>query len=229
MIAGIHFLATHARMSYAFARDGGLPWSKYLYKLDSKKIPIRALWMVVAVDFLILIPSLYSERLYEAINSIGTVGTYISYSIPIALRLYKGKDFEPGPFSLGWFGLPCAVISVIWLLSASIALMLPIVNIQWDPALYASYTDYVYDYLSFFNWSPVMVFLIMFSAGLAWIVNVRRWFKGPKSDLNMETLEDFDLDTGKIMNVMEEKMPLFEGEHGSNDGTLNGSHCSKEE
>jgi amino acid transporter len=178
-------------MSYAFARDGGLPWSSYLYKLDSKKIPIRALWVVCVIDLLILLPSLYSERLYEAINSIGTVGTYISYSIPIFLRLFK-RDFEPGPFTLGKFSRPIGIISCIWLIGSSIALMLPIVHIRKED--YLDYQSYVYDTLAHFNWSPAMVFVISFLALLAWIVNVRKWFTGPKRDMDLDNLEDEDMD-----------------------------------
>lgn len=67
-------LATHARMSYAFARDGGLPGSFYLYYLDEKKIPTRALLVIVILNVLLIVPSLVSASLFSAINSIGTVG-----------------------------------------------------------------------------------------------------------------------------------------------------------
>ena len=75
-------IATHARMSYAFARDGGLPFSYYLYHLDEQKIPIRALVMIVIIDGLLIVPSLLSSSLFAAINSIGTVGMFAFSFLP---------------------------------------------------------------------------------------------------------------------------------------------------
>ena len=38
---------------------------------------------------------------YFAITSICTVGLYLAYILPVYLRLRKGADFKPGPWSLG--------------------------------------------------------------------------------------------------------------------------------
>jgi amino acid transporter len=61
-------------MTYAFARDGGLPASSYLYFLNESKIPTRALLIIIILDAILIVPSLLSASLFAAINSIGTVG-----------------------------------------------------------------------------------------------------------------------------------------------------------
>ena len=39
----------------------------------------------------------------------------IAYCIPIAARFLGENDFTPGPFNLGRFSLPVAVIAVLWM------------------------------------------------------------------------------------------------------------------
>ena len=65
-------------MSYAFARDGGLPGSFWLYHLNEKKLPIRALLVIILLDAILIVPSLVSASLFSAINSIGTVGKFLN-------------------------------------------------------------------------------------------------------------------------------------------------------
>ena len=49
--------------------------------------------------------------------SISTIGLYISYMIPIFLRLTISRaDFVSGPFSLGIFSLPVGITAVLWVL-----------------------------------------------------------------------------------------------------------------
>lgn len=45
--------------------------------------------------------------------------------IPITLRVVRHNYFKPGPFSLGRFGIPVALIACLWLVFASIVLLLP--------------------------------------------------------------------------------------------------------
>lgn len=49
--------------------------------------------------------------------SISTIGLYISYMIPIFLRLTICRlNFVPGPFSLGIFSIPVGITAVLWVL-----------------------------------------------------------------------------------------------------------------
>ncbi|KAJ3024553.1 UNVERIFIED_CONTAM: hypothetical protein HDU68_008016 [Siphonaria sp. JEL0065] len=61
-------IVTHARMTFAFSRDGALPGSKWLHKLGENFVPLRATLVIVLIDAAILLPSLYSATLYAAIN-----------------------------------------------------------------------------------------------------------------------------------------------------------------
>ncbi|TPX50750.1 hypothetical protein SeMB42_g01234 [Synchytrium endobioticum] len=169
--------ATHMRQSFAFSRDHGLPFSAWLHYVDpTTQIPIRILYVLAVLDFLLLLPLLQSLVFFSAINSIGVTGTYICYSLPIGLRFIRAHHFPKGPFNLGWWGIPNALISLVYLLMASVALILPTENAPLPPATAVS------EYLRRFNWAPAMVGGLGVLLGLAWVAGVRDHFKGPKID-----------------------------------------------
>ncbi|GAB5593962.1 hypothetical protein Unana1_08862 [Umbelopsis nana] len=82
--------ATQARQCYAFARDGALPGSAVIRRLSKHhKVPINALLVVAACNAIIILPALGSSVALNAIVSIGTVGGYLTYLIPITLRIVR--------------------------------------------------------------------------------------------------------------------------------------------
>jgi amino acid transporter len=101
-----------SRMVYAFARDGGLPGSKWLKQVDHKhRSPVYAIWAVVALS---IAATLYSPA-FAALAAGCAMFLYISYAMPIAAGLLaEGKSWtEFGPFRLGVLSKPLAAISVL--------------------------------------------------------------------------------------------------------------------
>ena len=101
-----------SRMVFAFSRDGGLPLSG-LWKQVSKtwRTPVNAIWLVA---FLSTAVTLYSSA-FAALAAGCAVFLYISYAMPVAagaLALNRSWT-EFGPFNLGVFYKPCAVVTVI--------------------------------------------------------------------------------------------------------------------
>ncbi len=48
-----------------------------------------------------------------------------AYCIPIAARFLGDNEFVPGPFNLGRFSLPVAVVAVLWMSFMSMVLLFP--------------------------------------------------------------------------------------------------------
>ncbi|KAF9238376.1 amino acid permease-domain-containing protein [Melanogaster broomeanus] len=102
-----------SRQSFAFARDGALPFSSILYRMNSfTGTPVNTVWFVAAVAILLGLLAFAGPEAINAIFAISVTALYIAYSIPIAARFIFTNDFKPGPFSLGVFSLPVAIISV---------------------------------------------------------------------------------------------------------------------
>ncbi|TVY65654.1 Choline transport protein, partial [Lachnellula suecica] len=98
--------AWQSRLCWSFARDGGLPFSSHLSQIHpALKTPFNA---HVASSILVAILGLLYLGSEVAFNSMVTaciVLLYVSYSIPIACLLLKGRNHVvQGPFWMGWVG-----------------------------------------------------------------------------------------------------------------------------
>jgi amino acid transporter len=110
-LCGLAALTSSSRMTYAFARDGGLPFSRGLRRVNPRtRSPSVAVWTsaLVSVALVVLLR-------YETIAAIGTVFLYISYVLPVAAGIYAhGRSWKQmGPWQLGKWYKPLAVISVV--------------------------------------------------------------------------------------------------------------------
>ncbi len=111
---GLSSVTTNARMIFAFARDGGLPFSKVWASVSpAHRAPAAAIWLASG---LALVVALYS-RAYGVIVTLSTIGLYVSYVIPIALWLAarrRGALPELGPWNLGRWGAAVNAVAVAW-------------------------------------------------------------------------------------------------------------------
>jgi amino acid transporter len=96
---GLATVTSASRIAYAFARDGGLPFSHRLRVVNSTyRTPVAAIWTValLAIGFVVLTQS------YAAITGACTIFLYISYVIPTALGLFAyGRTWtRMGPWQM---------------------------------------------------------------------------------------------------------------------------------
>ena len=115
-LCGLACITSTSRMTYAFARDGGLPFS-FLWKSVSPRwrTPVPAIWGVVG---LVLLTMLYAPA-YSTLTTAGVIFLYFSYVMPLAAGfLVYGKTWtRMGPFTLGQSLFKIlAVISVLGVL-----------------------------------------------------------------------------------------------------------------
>ena len=93
-----------SRQSFAFARDGALPLSSILYRMNSfTGTPVNTVWFVATISALLGLLSLAGAQAINAVFALSVTGLYVAYSIPIAARFIFKNNFKPGPFSLGIF------------------------------------------------------------------------------------------------------------------------------
>lgn len=112
----ISIMTTASRLTWGFARDGGLPFDRYLAVVsDVWQVPVRSLWAQGILIGLIGVLYLFANTVLEAILSVSTIALTISYALPIAVLLYVGRDkLMPGPFTLGRYGYFANVVSLIY-------------------------------------------------------------------------------------------------------------------
>ena len=80
---------TASRMTWSFARDNGLPASKFLSKVDSRtKVPVVACLVVTAIAALLTLIYIGSSVAFNDVISLTITGFYGSYLLPAILLLW---------------------------------------------------------------------------------------------------------------------------------------------
>lgn len=137
LVAMFSSLASVSRLTWAFARDKGLPFSGFLgyvscpsnnvFQVGSNKwnfqvspslrVPLNALSLVTIVVALLMLINLGSETALFAILSLSSIALMLSYVLPIiffALARLRHDRIPFGPFHLGIFGLPINTFAIIY-------------------------------------------------------------------------------------------------------------------
>jgi amino acid transporter len=155
-VCGLAAVTSTSRMMFAFARDGGLPGSKWLRKVNAAhRTPGTAIWVSAALAILV---TLYGDA-FTVLSAGSAVFLFVSYAMPTAAGIWaEGRTWtEKGPFQLGWLSKPFAVAAVFG------ALVLAYVGIQ-PPNEKVIY---------------VMVALLVVLLAIWYVGGVRKSFSGP--------------------------------------------------
>jgi amino acid transporter len=138
---GLSCVTSTSRMIFAFSRDNGMPLSS-LWKRVSRnhRTPAAAVWLSAALAFLLpcLILGIVAarpkqldfSRLYPAVTGISTIGLYLSYGIPLLLKvraMRRGiwRRSANGPWSLGSWSMPVNFIALLWIAFITVLFVLP--------------------------------------------------------------------------------------------------------
>jgi choline transport protein len=96
----IGITTTASRMTWSFARDNGLPMSRYLSRVSSRtKVPVWAALAVTGIAALLTLIYIGSDTAFNDVISLTITGFYGSYLMPAAFLLYhriKGNILPPG-------------------------------------------------------------------------------------------------------------------------------------
>lgn len=112
----LSIMTTASRLTWGFARDGGLPFNRYIAVVNKAwHVPVRALWTQGVLISAIGLLYLFANTVLQAILSVSTIALTISYAMPIAVVLMVGRDkLPPGPFRLGRWGYTANVVGLIY-------------------------------------------------------------------------------------------------------------------
>ncbi|OJA10854.1 hypothetical protein AZE42_06122 [Rhizopogon vesiculosus] len=123
---GSSCLLVGSRQTFAFARDGALPFSRYLYRINGyTKTPVNTVWLDALLALAIGLLAFASTQAINAVFTLAVTSSYISYITPIVTRFAFKNDFKPGPFNLGKWSFPVAAIAVSWMVFMNIVFFFP--------------------------------------------------------------------------------------------------------
>ncbi|CAK0780294.1 hypothetical protein CVIRNUC_005001 [Coccomyxa viridis] len=194
-------VTSNSRMLWSFSRDGALPGYKLWSSVNPwTKTPVNAVLFMVTLAFILGLPMLSSTIAFQAVVSISVIGLYISYAIPIAIRLLNNKQFQPGPFHLGKIGLVIGWIAVGWVVFITAVFIMP--------TAFPVTRDNL-------NYAGVAVGIVLLGALLFFFfpfIGAYRWYRGER-----HTIEDFSAhrDAAQNDNIQNPKSGKLPGSNGS--------------
>ncbi|KAI0297037.1 amino acid/polyamine transporter I [Multifurca ochricompacta] len=199
---GSSMMLAASRQSFAFARDGALPFSGWLYRMNSfTKTPVNTVWFCAAGTIALGALVFAGTQAINAVFAISITALYVAYSIPIAARWIWRKEngWTPGTFSLGaWSGI-CAFISVTWMMFVSIVFFFP--TTKHTNAQDMNYT--------------VVVLGGVLILSLAWyyfpVYGGVHWFEGPVPNVDKYVTRQWaqqDDEEGKADSIEQEKKDI---------------------
>ncbi|KAF3357979.1 hypothetical protein VdG1_05644 [Verticillium dahliae VDG1] len=103
---GISVMTSASRLTWGFARDGGLPWGSYFSHVDPTwKVPARALWLQCFIVCLIGVLYTFASTVLEAVLAVSTIALTISSPNPSATDMN---------YAIAVFGVMLLVSFLFW-------------------------------------------------------------------------------------------------------------------
>ena len=182
-------LTSASRMTFAFSRDGAIPGSGWLSKVNtSTKVPANAVVFVGVIGVLITLPALKSiggvPVAFFAVVSVAVIGLYLAFLIPIWLRWRMGDAFVAGSWTNGgkyrWMNL----IAVVEIAVISVYFILP-----FTPAGVPFNKDFTWTAV---NYAPILTGGTLLILTIWWHASAKHWFTGPKHTIDDAVVKAFD-------------------------------------
>ncbi|KAL8945970.1 MAG: hypothetical protein Q9183_007971 [Haloplaca sp. 2 TL-2023] len=167
-----------SRVTFAYSRDDCFgPLSRIIKQVNRHtRTPVNAVWFNTVIGIAMTVLIFGGELAAGALFSIGAVAAFVAFTIPIFIRVFLvGDRFRPGPWNLGRWSMPIG--------SAACAFVFLMVPILMLPSLTGGNLD-----ATGMNWTCLvyggpMIFILIW-----WVVDARKWFKGPKVNIEHQML-----------------------------------------
>ncbi|KAK0649950.1 amino acid/polyamine transporter I [Cercophora newfieldiana] len=116
ILCGVACTTAASRCTWAFARDGAIPgskwWSQVNHKLD---VPLNAMMLSMAIQILLGVIYFGSSAAFNAFSGVGVICLTLSYAAPIASSMIERRGQMKGAkFPLGKFGWFCNIVVIAW-------------------------------------------------------------------------------------------------------------------
>jgi amino acid transporter len=177
-----------SRMLFAFSRDRAVPGHQLWSKVSKNKIPANGVLVTATLAAIVTLPALVKVDIngapvpvaFFAVVSIGVVGLYLCFAVPIYYRWKAGDSFPVGKWNLRGHHKWMAPVALIEIIVTSIIALFPTSNLgaPWDPGFEWKYVNY----------TPILVGTVLVLLFIYWHVSVKKWFTGPIKQVEVADL-----------------------------------------
>lgn len=226
---GLSILVAASRQTWAFSRDGALPFSKFFRPISVRfgYIPLRAVWGCAFLAAVLGLLCLIAPAAAQALFSLAVAGNNLAWGTPIFCRIWWGqRKFVPGPFYTGdKFSVPIAWTAIIFLIFGVFLSMFPVggpnPTRKWPHFLLLHEYTPICDSNSrvslaaqTMNYTVVINMATWIGAIAYYYIDARKWFTGPKITVDADTLTEDQAQALREEGLQIEgvKRPSFTGE-----------------
>ncbi|KAH7072392.1 amino acid/polyamine transporter I [Paraphoma chrysanthemicola] len=168
IFACVAVMATNSRQLFAFARDGGVPFSKVFSTVSpTLEVPVNSIYMTLLFVLLLSLINLGSTVAFMQVISLGVAAMLTSYLISIGcvmLKRIRGEPLLPSKFDLGRFGLAINLIAVLFLSFCWIFTFFPVAP---NPTV------------EDMNWASLGYGTVIIFALIYYVIRARHVYRGP--------------------------------------------------
>lgn len=114
LICGIGCVTATSRCTWAFARDGAIPGSRWWRVVNGRlNMPLNAMLLGMTVEILLGLIYFGSSAAFSAFSGVGIILLTLSYASPVAVSvLRRRQDIKEGNFHLSFLGLFCNIVTL---------------------------------------------------------------------------------------------------------------------
>ena len=175
-LMGLSITVAASRQTWAFSRDGALPFSSFFRKISKTMgyIPLRCVWGCVLLAAVLGLLCLIAPAAASALFSLAVAGNNLAWGLPLFCRVVWGQHkFVPGPFYTGdRFSTPIAWLAIIFLTFGITLAMFPTTGPNPTPQS--------------MNYTVVINMAVWGGALAYYFIDARKWFTGPKVTVGVE-------------------------------------------
>jgi len=164
-------------LTLAFARDGGLPFSKYFSRVHATlDVPLESLSLTLLVVVIFGCIFLGSTSAFNAITSASVTALGVSYAIPIAINCMRGRRMLPEtrhfklPEPFAWFA---NLLGIAYVIVTTVLFVFP-------PELPVTGSN--------MNYCIVAFAIVLLISVAQWFVDGRKNYKGPRVEVDDHVL-----------------------------------------
>ena len=166
----VGILATASRMTWAFARENGLPGSSYISKIEPRtSLPIWSILQCSITSLALALINLGSSVALEDLFSLVIAGFYSTFILSASVMLHKRlttpeSKIDWGRYRLGRAGVPVTILALIYSIVS-------IFFCFWPPSPNPEPRE--------MNWTSVVFGGALVISIVFWFAHGRKVYKGP--------------------------------------------------
>jgi hypothetical protein len=148
-------------------------------------VPVAGVVLTAVISLILTAPALIPVDIngaptpiaFDAVVSIGVIGLYWCFAIPIWHRLKLGSSFKTGSWNLGSKYKFIAIVALIDVVLVTVMAFMPTANVG-VPGVAGFAMKYV-------NYTILVVPAAMIFLWIYWHASVKNWFTGPRQTLDV--------------------------------------------